>query len=99
MGSWVGLSNGYRHRVPGPEDRVWMMPEYGMHGIPLILFDYRLRLPMYPFHLAIYEFIGCGVAQLVPNAMAQISGFSLCVLKRIGFRPLSFFCRYMVFST
>lgn len=77
--SWVDFGNGYRHRVPGAGDRVWMMPEYGMQGIPLILFEYGLRLSMHPFHLAMYEAIGCGVAQLVPNSVAQVSGFiSLC---------------------
>lgn len=49
LGSWVNLSGGYRYRAPTPEDRVWMMPEYGMHGIPLILFEYGLRLRMHPF--------------------------------------------------
>lgn len=76
---WVDFTNGYRRRIPRVEDRVWMMPEYGMHGIPLILFDYGLRLPMHPFQLAMYESIGCGMAQLVPNAVAQVSGFiALC---------------------
>lgn len=56
-----------------------MIPEFGMHGIPLILFEYGLHLPMHPFHLSLYEAIGCGVAQLVPNAVAQVSGFiALC---------------------
>lgn len=68
--SWVDFSNDYQHRIPKVEDRVWMMPEYGMHRILLILFDYGLRLPMHPFHLAIYESIGCGMAQLVPKVVA-----------------------------
>lgn len=56
-----------------------MILEFGMQGIPLILFEYGLRLPLYPFHLAIYEAIGCGIAQLVPNSVAQVSGFiALC---------------------
>lgn len=82
LGSWVNFSSGYRYREPGPLDRVWMMPEYGIHGIHLILFDYGLRLPMHLFHLAVYEAIGCGVAQLVPNVVTQISGFiTLCYEK------------------
>lgn len=37
---------------------------------------------MHPFHLAMYEAIGYGVAQLVPNALAQVSGFiALCAAK------------------
>lgn len=39
-----------------------MIPEFGMQGIPLIMFEYGLRLPMSPFHLAMYETIGCGIA-------------------------------------
>lgn len=61
----VNFTNQYHHRVPSVNDRVWMMPEYGMQGIPLILFEYGLRVPMHPFHLAMYEAIGCGVAYLV----------------------------------
>lgn len=39
---------------------------------------------MYPFHLAMYEAIGCGVAQLTPNYVAQVSGFiALCVEKKM----------------
>lgn len=34
---------------------------------------------MSPFHLAMYDAIGCGIAQLVPNVVAQISGcIALC---------------------
>lgn len=76
---WVDFENNYRYRMPIAEDRVWMMPKYGIHGVPLILFEYGLRLPMHPFHLAMYEVIGCGITQLVPNAIAQVSGFiALC---------------------
>lgn len=79
LGSWVDFDNGYRHRAPRVEDRVWMIPEFGMQGIPLIMFEYGLRLLVSPFHLAMYEAIGCGIAQLVPNAVAQVSGFiALC---------------------
>lgn len=79
MKSWVDFGNGYRHRILKANNRVWMIPEYGVHGIPLILFDYGLRLSMHPFYLAMYEAIGCGVAQLVPNVVAQVSRFiALC---------------------
>ncbi|KAL8092535.1 hypothetical protein AgCh_034701 [Apium graveolens] len=77
--SYVDLANGYRYRVPTTDERVWMMPEYGMHGIPLILFHFGLQLPMHPFFLAMFEAIGCGVSQLTPNSLAQLSGFvALC---------------------
>lgn len=79
LNSWVDFHNGYRHRILEVSDRVLMMPEYGLHGIPLILFEYGLRLSMHPFQLAMYESIGCGVKQLVQNAVAQVSGFiALC---------------------
>ncbi|KAL8088738.1 hypothetical protein AgCh_038503 [Apium graveolens] len=79
LGSWVDLKNGYRLRIPAADDRMWVMTEFGMHGVPLIMFEYGLRLPMHLFHLAMYDAIGCGIAQLSPNSVAQISGFiALC---------------------
>lgn len=70
LNSWIDFGNGYRYHMPWVGDRVWMMPECGMHGVPLIMFEYGLRLPMHPFLLAMYEAIGCGIAQLMPNAVA-----------------------------
>lgn len=32
----VDFANSYRHRIPKVGDRVWMIPEYGMHGVHLI---------------------------------------------------------------
>lgn len=51
-----------------------MMLEFGYHGIPLIWFEYGFRLPMHPFHLEVYEALGCGIAQLAPNSLALVSG-------------------------
>lgn len=62
--SWVNMENGWTCVVPKPGDPVWLMPEYGMHVIPFVYFEYGLRLPMHPFHLAVYEALGCGIAQL-----------------------------------
>ncbi|KAK1377986.1 hypothetical protein POM88_024730 [Heracleum sosnowskyi] len=74
--NWVDLSvGGYRCDIPNPDDRIWNMPKYGMHGIPLIHFDYGLRLPLHPFFLCMFEAVGCGIAQMTPNIVAQISGF------------------------
>ncbi|KAK1380738.1 hypothetical protein POM88_027482 [Heracleum sosnowskyi] len=73
---WVDLSTtGYLCDIPNHGDRLWRMPEYGMHRILLIYFNYGFRLPMHPFFLVIFEAIGCGVAQMTPNVVAQISGF------------------------
>ncbi|KAL8156024.1 hypothetical protein AgCh_001190 [Apium graveolens] len=74
--SYVDLANGYRYRVSTTDERVWMMPEYGMHGIPLILFHFGLQLPMNPFFLGMFEAIRCGVSQLTPNSLAQLTGFA-----------------------
>ncbi|KAL8126296.1 hypothetical protein AgCh_013546 [Apium graveolens] len=81
------LNNGYRYRVPTADERVWMMPEFGMYGIPLILFHFGLRLSMY-FFKAMYEAIGCGVGQLAPNSVAQLSvaGSSLQKILNSGIR-------------
>ncbi|KAL8110831.1 hypothetical protein AgCh_026537 [Apium graveolens] len=76
---YIDLSNGYRYRVPTADERVWMMPEFGMHGVAMIMFQFGLRLPMHPFFLTMYEAIGCGLGQLTPNSVAQLSGFvALC---------------------
>ncbi|KAL8090668.1 hypothetical protein AgCh_039923 [Apium graveolens] len=77
--SYMDLSNGYRYRVSTADERVWMMPEFGMHGVAMIMFQFGLRLPMHPFFLTMYEAIGCGLGQLTPNSIAQLSGFvALC---------------------
>lgn len=75
VGAWVDLKNDHRCKVPLAKDRIWEMPEYGMQGIPMVHFELGLRLPMHPFHLAIFEAVGCGISQLTPNSMAQVSGF------------------------
>lgn len=55
-----------------------------MQGIPLIMFEHCLHIPMDPFHLAMYEAIGCRITQPIPNAVAQISDFiALCDEKDI----------------
>ncbi|KAL8103781.1 hypothetical protein AgCh_028106 [Apium graveolens] len=58
---YIDLSNGYRYRVPTADERVWMMPEFRMHGVAMIMFQFGLRLPMHPFFLTMYEAIGCGL--------------------------------------
>lgn len=74
-----------------------MIPEYGMHGIPFIMFEYGLRLSMHPFYLVMYEVIGCGIAQLAPNAVAQVSGFiTLCYDKDIIHFIRLFFLIYSI---
>lgn len=93
LDSWADLNGGWRCMVPKLTDPVWLMLEYGMHRIPLIYFEYGLRLPMYPFHLAVYEALGCGITQLTPNSIAQMSGFvARCAeLRRIPTLRLFFF--------
>lgn len=82
MNLWVDGSVGYRCEVPSVGAHMWESPEFGMHGIPKIHFEFGLRLPMHPFHLAVFEALGCGVAQIVPNSIAQMSGFvALCAEK------------------
>ena len=82
--SCVALGNGYDCRVPERDDRMWKMPQVGYQAVPMIWFEYGFRLPMHPFFLSMYEALGCGLAQLAPNAIAQISGFiSRCAETRI----------------
>lgn len=72
------------------------MPQFGMHDIPMCHFEYRLRLSMHPFHLCIFEFIGCGIAQLSPNSVAQVSGFIALCSERNCVPSLSLF--FSIFS-
>ena len=63
---------------------MWMTPEVGFHAVHMIWFDYGFRLPMHPFFLSIYKAIGCGLAQLAPNSVSQISGFiARCAERRV----------------
>lgn len=86
IGIWVDLENNYECKVPLARDRIWMMPYFGVQWIPMVRFELGLRLPMHPFHLAIFEELGCGVSQLTPNSVAQVSGFiARCV--EMGYVP------------
>ena len=55
-------------------ERLWMSPEPGLHVVPLLWFDFGFRLPMHPFFGVVYEALGCGIAQLSPNSLIQVSG-------------------------
>ena len=77
--------------MPGQGDRMWMTPEVGFHSVHMIWFDYGFRLPMHPYFLSIYEAIVCGLAQLAPNSVAQISGFIARCAKRRVVPTLSLF--------
>lgn len=78
LNSWVDFSNGYRHCVSCVENRIWMMPEYRMHDIPLIMFECVLRLLMSHFHLAMYESIGCGITSLYQMSLLKSGFIALC---------------------
>ena len=69
-----GLGEGYTYRVPLESERLWMTPEPGLHAIPLLWFEFGFQLPMHPFFGVMYEALGCGIAQLSPNSLIQVSG-------------------------
>lgn len=50
------------------------MPQKGWQAIPLLFFELGFRLPMHPLFSALLELLGCGVAQLAPNAVVQVCG-------------------------
>lgn len=60
--SWISLGDRYRCVILLSSDKIWIMPEFGMHGIPSIHFEYGHRLLMHPFHLTLYEAVGCKIA-------------------------------------
>lgn len=66
---------GYVHHLPRRTDKMWCPPREGWQAIPLLFFEYGFRLPMHPFFGVVYEALGCGLAQLSPNAIIQIVGF------------------------
>ena len=68
------LASGYEYHLPRGRDRLWHTPKEGWQGVPLIFFDMGFRLPMHPLFAAVYRVLCCGIAQLAPNAIAQISG-------------------------
>lgn len=72
--AYCDFSQGYRVHPTKASDRMWMSPKIGWQAIPTLWFEYGLRLPMHPFFLSVLEALGCGVAQLSPNAVLQING-------------------------
>lgn len=93
--SWVDSANVYRHQIPKVDDHVWMMPEFVMHGIPLILFDYGLRLPLYPFHLAMFEAIDVALLSLCQMPSQKLVDLLCFVAKRIKFLLFGYFSQFM----
>ena len=72
--NYCGSDGTYKCYAPRKNDRLWHMPKKGWQAIPLIFFELGFRLPMHPLFAAVYRVLGCGIAQLSPNAIAQISG-------------------------
>lgn len=71
---YCGDDGVYTLHLPREGDRLWHMPQKGWQAIPLLFFELGFRLPMHPLFSALFELLGCGVAQLAPNAVVQICG-------------------------
>lgn len=71
---YCGTDGVYSLHLPGERDRIWHMPQKGWQAIPLLFFELGFRLPMHPLFSALLELLGCGVAQLAPNAVVQVCG-------------------------
>ena len=65
---------GFKYHFPQLRDCMWDPPQEGWQAIPLLFFELGFRLPMHPLFSAFLEALGCGIAQLTPNAVAQIVG-------------------------
>lgn len=80
------------YSIPNKDKGIWMMPIFGWHAIPLVLFYYGVHIPIHPFHSRVLEAIECGLSQLAPNAYLQQL---LVVLSLRCLLPLNYFFLYM----
>ena len=71
---YCGSDGVYSVHFPGEDDRMWHAPHEGWQAIPFLFFELGFRLPMHPLFAAFFKLLGCGVAQLSPNAVVQICG-------------------------
>ena len=74
LAEYCGTDGVYSFHIPDEEDRLWQMPKKGWQAIPFLFFELGFRLPMHPLFAALLKLLGCGVAQLSPNAVVQICG-------------------------
>lgn len=74
LARYCDFGMGYTYHFPQPGDCLWDHPVKGWQAIPMIFFELGFRLPMHPLFSAVFEVLGCGIAQLSPNAVAQITG-------------------------
>ena len=74
LGEYCGSDGVYTVHLPEENDCLWHMPQEGWQAIPFLFFELGFRLPMHPLFAALFKLLGCGVAQLSPNAVVQICG-------------------------
>lgn len=74
LGEYCGTDGVYTVHLPGEDHRLWHMPQEGWQAIPFIFFELGFRLPMHPVFAVLFKLLGCGIAQLSPNAVVQICG-------------------------
>ena len=74
LGRYCDFGLGYSYHLPQAGDCMWNPSVKGWQAIPLLFFELGFRLPMHPLFSAVFEVLGCGIAQLSPNAVAQVTG-------------------------
>ena len=74
LGRHCDFGLGYAYHFPQAGDCMWNPPIKGWQAIPLLFFELGFRLPMHPLFSAVFEVLGCGIGQLSPNAVAQVTG-------------------------
>lgn len=75
LSGYRALSGGYTVHSPTLNDKMWHSPLPGWQSIPDLWFLHGLCLPMHPSFEDVLGSLVCGIGQLSPNLVLQISGF------------------------
>lgn len=74
LSGYCAISDGYTVHTLSVGDKMWDAPLPVWQAIPDLWFSYGFCLPVHPFFDKILGALECGVGQLSPNLVLQISG-------------------------
>lgn len=75
LSGYCALSDGYAVHSPSLTDKMWHSHFPRWQSVPDLWFLYGFCLPMHPFFEDILKALECGIGQLSPNLVLQISRF------------------------